>query len=131
MKAEKAPGMLKTDIHFACRVFTDLFRDIWTNYVIANDWNKGLIVKLPMMGGLQHCDNWRRIAWLSALIKIFGRVLLNRKEGAIVVKLRQEQVGFRRGKCCTYQIFVLHNIIEQSIEWNALLCIGFIDFKKS
>ena len=40
-------------------------------------------------------------------------------------------MGFRRGKGCTDQIFALRNIIEQSIEWNAPLCIGFIDFKKA
>ena len=63
MKDGKAPGsgnicteILKTDIHFG-RVFTDLFRDIWTNDSIPNDWNKGLIVKLPKKGDLQYCDN--------------------------------------------------------------------------
>ena len=138
MKAGKAPGsdnicteMLKTGIHFAGRVFTDLFSDIWTNDVIPNDWNKGLIVKLPKKGDLQHCDNWRGIILLSVPSKIFSRVLLNRIEGAIYVKLRQEQVGFRRRKGCTDQIFALRNIIEQSIGWNAPLCISFIYFKNA
>ena len=63
--------------------------------------------------------------------KIFCRVLLNRIEGAIYVNLRQEQAGFRRGKGCMDQIFSLRNIIEQSTEWNAPLCIGFIYFKKA
>ena len=58
-------------------------------------------------------------------------VLLHRKDGTIDVKLRQEQAGFRRVKGCTDQIFAVCNIIEQSIEWNAPLCIGFIDFKKA
>ena len=99
----------------AGRVFTDLFRDIWTNDVIPNDWNKGLIVKLPKKGYLQHCDNWRGITLLSVPSKIFCRVLLNRIEGAIDVKQRQEQTGFRRGKGCRDKIFALRNIIEQSI----------------
>ena len=105
MNAGKAPGsdnicteMLKSDIHFAGRVFTDLFRDTWTNDVIPNHWNKGLIVKLPKKGDLQHCDDWTGITLLSVLSKIFCRVLLNRIEGAIDVKLRHEQVGFRMSK---------------------------------
>ena len=64
MKSGQAPGtdniyteMLKTYIHFAGRVFADLFGDILTNDVIPNDWNKGLIVKLLKKGDLQHCDN--------------------------------------------------------------------------
>ena len=137
MKPGKAPGtdnicteMLKTDIHFAGRVFTDLFGDIWTNDVIPNDWNKGPIVKLPKKGDLHHCDNWRGITLVSVPSKIFCRVLLN-IIGAIDIKLRQEQAGFRRGEGCTDQIFALRNIIEHSIEWNAPLCIGFIDFIKA
>ena len=80
MKAGKAPGsdnicpeMLKTYIHFAGRVFTDLFRNIWTNDAIPNDWNKGLIVKLPKKGDFQHCDNWRGITLLSVTSNIFQR----------------------------------------------------------
>ena len=99
--------------------------------VIPNDWNKGLIVKLPKKEDLQHCDNLRGIALLSVPSKIFCRVLLNRIEGAIDVKLRQEQVGFWSGKGCTDQIFAVRNIIEQSIEWSAPGCIGFIYYNKA
>ena len=42
----------------------------------------------------------------------------------------QEQAGFRRGRGCIDQIFVLRNIIEQCIEWNTPLYINFIDFRK-
>ena len=138
MKTGKSPGtdnicieLLKTDVITAGNVFTDLFSDIWTTNEIPRDWNKGLIVKIPKKGDLQNCDNWRGITLLSMPSKIFCRVLLNRIEGAIDVNLRQEQAGFRRGKGCMDQIFSLRNLIEQSTEWNAPLCIGFIDFKKA
>ena len=132
MKTEKSPGidnicieLLKTD------VITGLFSDIWTVNEIPRDWNKGLIVKIPKKGDRQNCDNWRGITLLSMTSKIFCRVLLNRIEEAIDVNLRQEQAGFRTGKGCMDQIFSLRNIIAQSTEWNAPLCIGFIDFKKA
>ena len=88
-------------------------------------------MKLPTMGDRKNCDNWREIPLLSVPSKLFCRVLLHRIEGDIDIKLRHEQVGFRRGKGCINHIFSLRNIIEQSIEWNAPLCIGFIDFKKA
>ena len=87
-------------------------------------------MNLSNKGDLQNCDNWRGKTLLSVTSKIFCRVLLHRIEGAIDVKMRQEQAGFRRGKRCTDQIFPLRHIIEQIIEWNAPFCIGFIDFKK-
>ena len=89
-------------------------------------------MKLPKKGDFQHCDNLIGITLISVPSKIFCRVLLNRIDGAIDVMLRQEQEGFWRRKRCTYQIYSpLRNIIEQSIEWNVPLCIGFIDFRKA
>ena len=82
--------LLKTDVITAGNVFTDLFSDIWTTNEIPRDWNKGLIVKIPKKGDLQNCDNWRGITLLSMPIKIFCRVLLNRIEGAIDVKNKQD-----------------------------------------
>ena len=82
--------MLKTVIHLATRIFSDLFRDIWTNDVVPNNWNTGLIVKLPKKGYIQYCDKWRRVTLLSVPSKISCRVLLNRIEGVIDVKVREE-----------------------------------------
>ena len=39
--------------------------------------------------------------------------------------------GFRKGRGCTDQIFVLRNIIEQCSEWQRELYINFVDFQKA
>ena len=52
------------------------------------------------------------------------------KEG-IDTKLRCEQAGFRKGRGTTEQVFILRNIIEQSIEWQAPLYINFVHFTKA
>ena len=39
--------------------------------------------------------------------------------------------GFRRGRGCSDQIFVLRNIIEQCTEWQRELYINFVDFQKA
>ena len=46
-------------------------------------------------------------------------------------QLREEQAGFRPGRSCCDQIFVLRNIIEQSIEWQSSLYLNFVDFEKA
>ena len=83
---------------FGRQCTTDLFRDIWANDVIHSIWIQGLILKLLKNGDLQNGDNLRGITLLSVPSKIFCRVLLHIIEGAIDVKLRQEQAGFRRGQ---------------------------------
>ena len=57
--------------------------------------------------------------------KVMGKVIIKR------IKLRKEQAGFRSGRSTIEQIFVLRNIIEQSVEWNASLYICFIDYEKA
>ena len=45
--------------------------------------------------------------------------------------LRKEQAGFVSGKGTTVQIFIMRNIIEQSIEWQSSLYVNYIDFEKA
>ena len=46
-----------------------------------------------------------------------GRVMNARLHDAVDEMLRDEQAGFRRGRSTTKHIFVLRNVIEQSLEW--------------
>ena len=58
-------------------------------------------------------------------------MIITRIRDAVDTMLRQEQAGFRRGRRTTEQIFILRNIIEQVIEWNANLYVCFVDFEKA
>ncbi|VDP24748.1 unnamed protein product [Schistosoma margrebowiei] len=49
----------------------------------------------------------------------------------IDAQLRDQQAGFRKDRSCTDQIATLRIIVEQSIEWNSLLYINFIDYEKA
>ena len=43
----------------------------------------------------------------------------------------KEQAGFRLGRGCSDQIFVLCTIIEECREWNRSLILNFFDFKRT
>ena len=58
--------------------------------------------------------------------KMKGKVIIERISRGVNKKLRKEQAGFR-SRSTIEQIFVLRNIVEQSVEWNASLYICFID----
>lgn len=60
-----------------------------------------------------------------------GRILIERIRSGINDRLRKEQAGFRKGRSTNEQIFVLRNIIEQTVELQANLYINFIDFEKA
>ena len=68
---------------------------------------------------------------LSIIIKIFGRMLLERIKKGVDKKIRKEQAGFRPNRSTTEQIFVLRNIYEQANEGRASLYTHFVDFEKA
>ena len=98
---------------------------------VPDAWKKGIIIKLPKKGDLKDCGNWRGINLLSVPGKVFCRVMLKRIKTSLDKILREEQAGFRPGRSCKDQIFVLRTILEQSMEWNSTLYLNFIDFEKA
>ena len=137
-KSNRAPGedkitadMLKADPAMSSRALEKLFNKVWEEEKVPDTWKRGIIVKLPKKGDLSTCGNWRGINLLSVPGKIFCRILLLRMRQAIERVLREEQAGFRSGRGCTDQIFVLRTIVEQSLEWNSSLYINYIDFEKA
>ena len=138
MKNRKAPGrygitveLLKADSIITKSILEELFRVIWDTEEIPSGWTKGIIIKIPKKGDLTVCDNSRGVTLLSVPGKIFGKVLINRINDGVDKELRNEQAGFREGRSTVQQLFILRNIIEQSVEWQAGLYINFVDFEKS
>ena len=82
-------------------------------------------------GNLKECKNRREITPLSVISKVLGRIVIDRRRTGVESKLRKEQAGFRPGRGTTEQIFILRNIIEQSMEWQSSLYVNFIDFEKA
>ena len=63
--------------------------------------------------------------------KIMAIILFDHIYEALDGRMRDRQASFRGGRSCADHIFVLRNIIEQSVEWQRQLVVNFIDFKKA
>ena len=100
-----------------------LFCKIWDNDIITTIHG--------VKGTSSYCHNWRGITLLSIPSKIFSKIIIARIKRAVDNKLRSEKAGFRKGRGCCDQVFVLRNIIEQCTEWQRQLIINFIDFEKA
>ena len=108
------PEALKADIPTTVRILHSLFEKIWKDEKIPNDWKDGHLIKLPKMGDLSNCGNYRGITLLSIPGKVFNRILLERMKASVDQTLRENQAGFRKGRSCIDQIATLRIIIEQS-----------------
>ena len=116
-----APGLLPW--------LKDLFQTVWNREEIPSDWRKGIITIIPKKGDVTYCNNNRGITLRSTVSKLFQIVLLKRLSSGLENLLRESQCGFRRNRSCVDQLYSLHCIIHNCIEFNVPLYINFIDFK--
>lgn len=128
---EISPEMLKHGGDVLIDELTVLLNSCWDESAVPKDWRRGVIVKLPKKGNLADCNNWRGITLLSVPGKVLGIVLLRRLRRAVDQRLREEQAGFRAGRSCSEQIFILRTIIEQTVEFQQKISVNFIDFTKA
>ena len=67
-------------------------------------------------GVRRDCVNYRGISILSIPGKIYGKVLISRVIGNTKEQVAEEQGGFRSGRGCIDQIFVLKQLVEKHRE---------------
>ena len=120
-KGGKAPGMdgvrvemLKeggmTVLEWLVRVFNICFM----LSIVPVDWVIACMVPLYKgKGDVHEYSNFTGISLLSVVGKVYGRVLINRIRDKTENVTAEVQGGFRRGRGCTDQIFIVRQICEK------------------
>ena len=110
-----------------------LFNKIWNTCEFPVSWAQSIIVPLHKKGSTCDPNNYRGIALLSHLGKIFTRILNKRLVSWIEKNflLSECQAGFRRGYSTLDNIFILDTLIQERLQKKgcALYCC-FVDLKK-
>merc|ERR1712121_507428 len=97
-----------------------------------NDWKIGCIVPLYKgKGDPLECKNNRGISLLSVPGKLYGRILIDRVVENSEGQIGEEQSGFRKGRSCADQIFVLRQLSEKLLEKKRRLFVAFMDLEKA
>ena len=86
---------------------------------------------LPKNGGLNCASNWRPIAILPILYKIFAKMLYYRLYPILDAYQPDDQFGFRRNKRIEDVFAILENIISKADEWNLPVCMISLDLRKA
>ena len=112
-------------------VLADLFTSILHSLCIPEAWKQAILVLLHKKGDKKDLANWRPIALLSQIYKIFTKVLLNRMRRQLEEQQPVEQAAFRRGFGCNDHIQAVSQVIERSREHRMPLVVVFVDFLKA
>ena len=84
--------------------------------IVPVDWVIACMVPLYKgKGGVNECSNFRGISLLNVEGKVYGRILINRIRDKTEHTIVEVQSGFRRGRGCTDQLFIVRQICEKYV----------------
>ena len=113
------------------RRITSLLELVWRTDEIPSAWRKAVIVPIFKKGDKSQCSNYRGISLLSVLGKVFTKILHNRIQTHREPVAREEQSGFRAGRSCSDDTFVLRQVLEERIRCGRRTIMVFIDFRSA
>uniref|UniRef100_A0A3P9JM39 ribonuclease H n=1 Tax=Oryzias latipes TaxID=8090 RepID=A0A3P9JM39_ORYLA len=82
-------------------------------------------------GDKYECGSFRGISLLSVVGKVYGRVLINRVVEGTECMIGEEQCGFRRGRGCVDQVFVVRQVCEKFLAKGRKVFWAFMDLEKA
>ena len=125
--------MLRYSQHIMTPLLNKLFNMILSQGKYPAVWCKGYIIPIFKNGDPLMPSNYRGIAILSALSKLFNRILNDRLSKFICDNnlIDQKQIGFRKGSRTSDHMFMLKTLIDVYTRNNGKLFTCFVDFKKA
>jgi hypothetical protein len=137
-KNNKAPGengitaeMLKVGGQNLEENIVKLINKAWDEETIPQRWKETLICPLHKKGDRSKCENYRGIALMDTIYKIMAVSIKSRVNEVVERKIEQYQCEFRKNRSVMDQVFVLKQIMDNSIDQNLPLYMLFIDFKQA
>jgi len=129
-----SPNQIKFGVTALLPFIRQLFNFLFCNGVFPNSWAQFTIVPLHKKGNIHDPNNYRGIALLDVLSKLYISILSKRLTFYIEAysKLTESQAGFRSGYSTTDNMFVLYSLISKYLNRKQrTLYVAFIDFEKA
>ena len=105
---------------------------IWGKDILPDDWYQGLFVNIYKNKGSKNDPaNYRPICLLSHAYKAFAIIVLGRIRDSIDARIKEGQEGFRNGRGCRDNLFVLRAAINYALKKKINAEIIFIDFTQA
>ena len=115
LKKNKAPGldnitpeMLKAGGSRIRAWLLRICKLVWEKEQTPEEWGKGIILPLTKKSDITYCNNNRGLTLIDISGKVFSTIMLRRVKDAVDMRMRENQVEFRKGRSCQDQIFCLN-----------------------
>ena len=81
-------------------------------------------------GSKMKCENYWGISLLSIPSKVYTRILNERTWCVMESKILEALGGFRKGRTCMDQLFIVRKLNEKMMEKNKKMVVAFVDVEK-
>lgn len=112
-------------------IIADLFNEVLQQDTDPVQWKETKVKVLFKKGDTKSLENYRPIAIIPILYKLFSRVLNERLKDVLNDQQAPDQAGFRASYGCDDHLFVLTVSYERCLEWQQPLWLAAVDFKKA
>ena len=111
----------------------DIFNEVLVSGRFPGAWRQAVVVPVLKGGDAKQPTNYRGIALLSCLSKLFTSIIEVRvtqfEETCGLIS--DEQFGFTRERCTLDGLFVLDTLIDSTLNAGGQLFVVFVDFEKA
>jgi len=137
MKNRKAAGpdrinseLFKYGGPFLSQRLLKLINKFWRESLIPEEWEQETVKSLFEKGKRDNCSNYRGTSLLNSGYKIYAKIIAQGFKTISKTILLEEQNGFRIGRSCIDNVFIIKQIIEKRREFNLETHMAFLDLEK-
>ena len=124
--------MLKDAGHSMHELIANVFSDLLCDAaLLPEEWRISKLIVLFKKGCPEMPGNYRPVAILPVLYKLFAVVLLQRIKGKLDSIQPEEQSGFRPHRSCSDVVHVLRQVSEKSQDWGLTVWMASLDLEKA
>lgn len=119
---------LKTGVFFCVVCLT-----VFENEAFPTEWSTVSLSMVHKKGPIDNPSNYRGIACINTVIKLFNMIMLNRLNSWVESNniLPEIQAGFRKNRSCMDNIFVLNSTIQTHLRRKGRRVFAAFDLKRA
>ena len=131
-EAKVIAEMLKDGCNSLQLMVLDLFNDVLTSSEAPPDkWRRTKLVVIFKKGDAKVVGNYRPIAVLPILYKLFSRIICNRMVKHIMPAQPVEQAAYWKGFSTLDHLLTVTLAVEKTLEFKCPLWLALVDFEKA
>ena len=123
--------MIKLGSPLLHTLLVDMFNDMLLRGYLDPSWHNTIFQMLPKSGDLKDPSNWRPIAILPVIYKIFSKMVCNRLRGVLNEYQPDDQYAFRPNRNINDVFIILESMIGKCMQYDTPLWMVSIDLRKA